>query len=52
MPSASIERYRLYIYMGALYNTALMWLKSGKKESIDEITDLFYRSVFHGFSAT
>lgn len=52
MPSTSIERYRLYIYIGALYNTALMWLKSGKKESIDEITDLFYRSVFHGFSAT
>ena len=41
MPCRSIERYQLYIYIGSLYNTAMMWLKSGKKESTDEITEMF-----------
>lgn len=43
MSCKSIERYKLYIYMGSLYNTAMVWLQSGKKESIDEITDMFYQ---------
>ena len=43
MPCKSIERYRLYIYMGAFYNTAMVWLQDGKKESVDEITDIFCR---------
>lgn len=41
----SIERYKLYIYIGSLYNTAMIWLQSGQKESIDEITDMFYRTA-------
>lgn len=39
----SIERYKLYIYIGSLYNTAMVWLISGQKESVKEITDMFYQ---------
>ena len=45
MPCTSIERYQLSIYIGSLYNTALVWLKDGKKESIDEISDFFQRTL-------
>lgn len=41
MPCNSVERYELYIYIGSLYNTAMIWLQSGQKESIDEISDVF-----------
>lgn len=41
MPHSSIERYRLYSYMGALYNTAITWLRSGAQESVADIVDLF-----------
>lgn len=41
MPHSSIDRYRLYIYMGALYNTAVTWLRSGASETVSDITDLF-----------
>ncbi len=43
MPFAAIERYKLYIYIGSLYNTAMTWLRNGKKEGVDEITHLFYQ---------
>lgn len=53
MSNKSIERYKLYIYMGALYNTALVWLQNGQKESVDEITDIFYETcVPHAKRAT
>lgn len=42
MPCSSIERYKIYIYIGSLYNTAMKWLQSGKKESVDEIAKMFY----------
>lgn len=42
MTYKSIERYKLYIYIGSLYNTAMTWLQNGQKESIDEISDMFY----------
>ena len=45
MPHKSMERYRIYMYIGALYNNAMMWLQDGQKESIDEISDMFYRSI-------
>lgn len=38
----SIEKYQLYIYIGSLYNTAMIWLQNGQKETIDEISDMFY----------
>lgn len=43
MPCSSIERYKLYIYIGSLYNTVMVWLQSGRKESVDEISLIFYR---------
>ena len=43
MPCSSLDRYRLYIYIGALYNTAMMWLQGGQKESVEEIAGLFWR---------
>lgn len=43
MPCRSIERYQLYIYIGSLYNTAMMWLQGGQKESIEEVSDLFFQ---------
>lgn len=43
MPCNSLERYQLYIYIGSLYNTAMIWLQSEKMESIDEISDMFYQ---------
>lgn len=42
MSVKSIERYKLYMYMGSLYNTAMVWITGGMKESVDEITDMFY----------
>lgn len=42
MSVRSIERYKLYMYMGSLYNTAMVWIQGGMKESIDEITEMFY----------
>ena len=44
MPCSSIERYKIYIYIGSLYNTAMKWIQSGKKESLDEIARMFYQS--------
>lgn len=43
MPYNSIERYRLYIYIGSLYNTAMVWLRNGADRSVDEIAEMFYK---------
>lgn len=43
MPNTSIEKYGLYMYMGALFNTAIVWLQNGTKESEENITDIFCR---------
>lgn len=48
MPCTSIERYKLYIYIGSLYNTAMIWLRNGKKEELSEITDLFWQCCIAG----
>lgn len=37
----SIDRYILYIYIGALYNTALTWLQTGTKETPEELARFF-----------
>lgn len=42
MAYKSVEKYKLYIYIGSLYNTAMIWLQNGQKETIDEIADMFY----------
>lgn len=41
MPNSSIEKYQLYMYMGALFNTAIMWLQNGAKEDAEDITGIF-----------
>ncbi|MCI7813416.1 MAG: TetR/AcrR family transcriptional regulator [Lachnospiraceae bacterium] len=41
MPNNSIEKYQLYMYMGALFNTAIMWLQNGTKEDVGDITRMF-----------
>lgn len=44
MPSSSIEKYRLYMYTGALLNTALVWLAGDSRTSPEEIARFFYSS--------
>ena len=44
MPSRSIERYELYMYMGALFNTAIKWIQNGTRESEEDITGMFCRA--------
>jgi AcrR family transcriptional regulator len=41
MPVHSIEKYNLYIFIGALYNTGIVWLKNGTPESIEDMSDSF-----------
>ena len=41
MPNGSIEKYKLYMYIGALFNTAIMWLQNGTKEDVADITGMF-----------
>ncbi len=41
MPYTSIEKYKLYIYSGALYNTELTWLRTGRHVTTEEITEDF-----------
>lgn len=43
MPLHSIEKYSLYMYIGALFNTGIMWLQSGARESADDIAKAFCR---------
>lgn len=42
MPANSIQKYELYYYSGALYNTMIYWLENGLKESPYEMADVFY----------
>lgn len=44
MPNHSIEKYRLYMYMGALFNTAVIWIRNGAKENVEDITDMFCKA--------
>ncbi|MBR2188793.1 MAG: TetR/AcrR family transcriptional regulator [Eubacterium sp.] len=37
VPANSLQRYRIYAYMGALVNTVLFWIGSGKKETPTEM---------------
>lgn len=44
MPSSSIEKYALYMYVGALFNTAITWLCEEKPAPLEEIASFFYVS--------
>lgn len=41
MPSSSIEKYQLYLYIGALFNTAIIWLMEDEKTSPEEMAHFF-----------
>lgn len=41
MPAKSVTKYSVYVYMGAMYNTAVKWLENGAVESVDDISGVF-----------
>lgn len=43
MSNHSIEKYGLYMYMGALFNTAIVWLENGAEESEEALAEMFCR---------
>ena len=43
----SKERYKLYIYMGALCNTAFFWLIAENPEPIDDMVDVILENLTH-----
>ena len=45
MPSSSIEKYQLYLYIGALFNIAIVWLSGDDKTSPEEMAQFFLRTV-------
>lgn len=45
MSHASIEKYELYMYIGAMANTAVTWLLDGEAFSTEEIAGYFFRMV-------
>lgn len=45
MASSSIERYQLYIYIGALLNTGLVWLSEDAKTSPEDLARYFWETV-------
>ena len=42
----SVTRYQLYMYIGALYNTAIVWLLSEEQEPVEEIATMFCQNYF------
>lgn len=45
MPNSSIEKYQLYMYIGALFNTAIVWLQNGAKEDERDIAATYCKFV-------
>lgn len=41
MPGTSTDRYSLYMYIGALFNTAIAWLQNGAREEIGDMARTF-----------
>lgn len=44
MPSSSIEKYQLYLYIGALFNTGMVWLSENDKATPEEMA-LFFTPI-------
>lgn len=40
MPQNDPERYQIYLYIGGLYNVAVIWMQSGMTESLEEIANI------------
>lgn len=45
MPASSVDKYKLYIYTGALFNTAMVWLSEEHRVSAEEITTYFLEKL-------
>lgn len=45
MPSSSMERYSLYMYIGALFNTTVTWLSDENPVPPEEMAGFFYRKI-------
>lgn len=45
MPSSSMERYSLYMYIGALFNTAVTWLADEHPVVPEIMADYFYHKL-------
>lgn len=45
MRFSSTERYVLYMYIGALFNTAVTWLLDENPAKLEQIADFFYHKV-------
>ncbi len=47
MPSSSIKKYQLYMYIGALFNTTLEWLLEHDSTSPEEMARFFFPSILN-----
>ena len=45
MPSSSIEKYKLYMYTGALFNTAIVWLSEENPVDAADIASFFFQKI-------
>lgn len=50
MPSSSIEKYQLYVYIGALFNTAMIWLLEDDKTCPEDMAHFFWKTVSSYFN--
>jgi AcrR family transcriptional regulator len=41
----SMEKYKLYVFIGALFNTGIVWLENGTKENIDDFSEAFCKCI-------
>ena len=40
-----VQKYKLYIFMGALFNTSVTWLKNGSKERAEDVAMVFCKEI-------
>ena len=40
----ALSRYQMYMFVGALYNTAIVWLHSEEQEPAEEIANIFFEN--------
>lgn len=52
MPASSIEKYELYLYIGALFNTAVTWLMEEAEISAETIAAYFFDFVSKSLTET
>lgn len=45
MPASSVQKYELYLYIGALFNTAVMWLLEEPRCSAETVSAYFFDSI-------